>query len=81
MNKDEVIIHNKVDQIPPEEAKAILSGIVAIRQEADQYNYEAARETGKYFTSAAEKFGYDAWHYLIKNKAIVLAKQQESLPI
>lgn len=80
--KEVNIIRNEVSLLSPEEAKAILSGIVAIRQEADTYDYEADKGTGRYvFNSAAEKFGYDTWKYLIANKAIVLTKQQEFLPI
>ena len=76
------IIRNNVSQLSQEEAKAILAGIVAIRQEADTYDYEADKGAGRYvFNSAAEKFGYDTWRYLIEHKAIVLMKQQEFLPI
>lgn len=76
--KEYQLIRNNVSQLSPEEAKAILSGIVAIRQEADVYDYEADKGS---FNSVAEKFGYDTWNYLVEHKAIVLMKQQEFLPI
>lgn len=82
MKEENNIIQNGGNQLSAEEAKAILSGIVAIRQEADTYDYEADKGTGRYvFNSAAEKFGYDTWNYLIEHKAIVLMKQLEFLPI
>lgn len=76
-------IHNNINEISPEEAKAILAGIPAIREAAEEYDWEAARQDPecKYaFHSAAEKFGYDCWKYLADHGVIFTAKQ-EFLPI
>ena len=73
------MIHSKVDELSPEEAKAILAGIPAIRTAAEEYDWEAARKDPacKYaFNSAAEKFGYDCWKYLTDHGVVSTAKQE-----
>ena len=77
------MIYNHVNEMKPEEVKAILSGLIAIRKDADEYDWEAARRdpARRYvFNSAAEKFGYDAWKYLEKH-GVVSETKQEFLPI
>lgn len=77
------MIHNHVKDMKPEEAQAILAALIEIRKDADEYDWEAARQdpARKYlFNSAAEKFGYDAWKYLEKHGAVTEA-HQEFLPI
>ena len=72
-----------MNEIKAEEAKAILAGLIAIRKDADEYDWEAARQdpAGRYvFNSAAEKFGYDTWKFLIK-QGVVSETKQEILPI
>lgn len=74
------MIHNNINDMPAEEAKAVLAGIPRIRMAAEEYDWEAAKRDPaiKYvFNSAAEKFGYDVWNYLIKSGAISIAKQEK----
>lgn len=74
------MIYNNVEDMPAEEAKAILAGILPIWTKAEEYDWEAAKKDPaiKYvFNSAAEKFGYDVWNYLIKSGAISIAKQEK----
>ena len=77
------MIHNNVKDISAEEAKAILAGIPPIRAAADEYDWEAAKKDPSIryaFNSAAEKFGYDVWNYLVKNGVASYVKQ-EFLPM
>ena len=77
------MIHNNVNNISAEEAKAILAGIPSIRTAAEEYDWEAAKKDPaiRYaFNSVAEKFGYDVWNYLIEHGAASYV-QQEFLPI
>ena len=72
-----------VNEMKPEEAKGILAGLVAIRQAADEYDWTAARQDPlvRYaFNSPAEKFGYDAWKYLVQ-KGVISGAKQETLPL
>lgn len=74
---------NNIHNISPEEAKGILAALVEIRQAADEYDWDAARQNplAKYaFHSAAEKFGYDAWKYMIE-KGVISGAKQEKLPL
>ncbi|MBR0341561.1 MAG: hypothetical protein IJH64_04850 [Oscillospiraceae bacterium] len=77
------MMYNHVNEMKPEEAQEILAGLVTIRQAADEYDWEAARQNPltKYtFHSAAEKFGYDAWKYMIE-KGVISGAKQEKLPL
>lgn len=77
------MIQNNVKDLSAEEAKAILAGIPPIRVAADEYDWEAAKKDPSIryaFNSAAEKFGYDVWNYLVK-KGVASYVQQEVLPL
>lgn len=77
------MIYNHINDLKPEETKAILAGLIAIRKDADEYDWEAAKQdpAKRYvFNSAAEKFGYDSWKYLVA-KGVVTEAKQEFLPI
>ena len=80
---ENTVTYSHVQEIKPEEAKDILAALVEIRKDADEYDWEAARQdpARKYlFHSAAEKFGYDTWKYLEKH-GVVTEARQELLPI
>lgn len=78
-----MMIYNHVNEMKPEEAKEILAELVTIRQAADEYDWDAARQNPltKYaFHSPAEKFGYDAWKYMTE-KGVISGAKQEKLPL
>ena len=83
MEREKTVTYSNVKNITSEEAKAILTALIEIRKDADEYNWEAARQdpSRKYlFHSAAEKFGYDAWKYLEK-QCVLSEGRQQLLPI
>ncbi len=71
---------NNIDEISAEDAKRVLAKVISIREDADNFDWESARRdphTKYIFHSAAEKFGFDSWKYLINEGVIAYPNQQK----